>query len=173
MRSEKVRSVCWYGMILALCLILSFVESQIPAFFAVPGIKLGLTNVVVLLALYQRGWKSALCVNGLRILLSSMLFGNAFALLYSVAGGLLSGFVMIVLKQTQRFNIVSVSAAGGTAHNVGQILMAMVVLGTGHLLWYLAVLWFSGLLSGGLIGVLGGELVKRMTAIMKSREVSL
>lgn len=162
---KQSRMVAQYGLFIALALILSYVEAQVPAFFAVPGMKLGLTNVVVLFALYRMGSRSAVVVNFLRILLVSVLFGNGMSLAYSVAGGLLSGLVMILLKKTGKFRIVTVSVAGGIAHNIGQVLAAMVLLGTTTLAWYLLVLWFTGLGSGFIIGLLGGELCRRLETI--------
>ena len=162
MRDGKSRFVAQYGLLIALALILSYVESQIPVFFAVPGMKLGLTNVVVLIVLYKKDYKSALLVNILRILLVAFMFGNGMSLAYSLAGGLLSGAVMIALKATGKFGIVTVSVAGGIAHNVGQILVAIAVLGTTSLAWYLLILWFTGLGSGIVVGLLGSELCKRL-----------
>ena len=156
-----------YGLLIALALILSYVESQIPAFFTVPGMKLGLTNVVVLFALYGLGEGSAVVINLLRILLVSILFGNGMSMAYSVAGGLLSGAVMILLKKTGRFSVPAISVAGGVSHNVGQILAAMFLLGTRSIAWYLLVLWFTGIASGLVIGLLGAEIIRRMKPIFR------
>ena len=156
-----------YGLLVALALILSYVEAQIPAFFTVPGMKLGLTNVVVLFALYSLGEGGAVAINLLRIVLVSVLFGNGMSMAYSVAGGLLSGAVMILLKKTGQFSIPAVSVAGGVSHNVGQILAAMVLLGTRSIAWYLLVLWFTGIASGLVIGLLGAEIIRRMKPILK------
>ena len=161
MRSQS-KQVAQYGLLIALALVLSYAESQIPAFFAVPGMKLGLTNIVVLMALYRMGIKSAMVINLVRIVLVALLFGNGMSLAYSLAGGILSALVMIFLKSTDRFRIVTVSVAGGVAHNIGQILMAMVLLQTSSLAWYLLALWFTGLASGAVIGVIGGELCRRI-----------
>jgi heptaprenyl diphosphate synthase len=162
---KKTKTIAQYGLLIAVALILSYVEAQIPAFFAVPGMKLGLTNVVVLFALYHMGEKSALAVNLLRIFLVALLFGNGMSLAYSVAGGLLSGLVMILLKKTGKFRIVTVSVAGSVSHNIGQILVAMALLGTTSIAWYLLVLWFTGIASGLLIGFVGGELCRRLENI--------
>ena len=162
----KIGKIARYSLLIAVALILSYVEAQIPAFFAVPGMKLGLTNLVVLVALYLMDEKSAILINLLRIVLVSVLFGNGMSLAYSVAGGLLSGLVMILLKRTGRFSIVAVSVAGGVAHNIGQILVAMVLLGTGSLAWYLLILWFTGIGAGAVIGILGGLLCKRLEALV-------
>ena len=161
----KTERIAKYGLLVALALILSYIEAQIPAFFAVPGMKLGLTNVVVLTALYLMDAKSAVVINLLRILLVSVLFGNGASLAYSAAGGILSAAVMILLKRTGRFSIVPVSVAGGVSHNIGQILVAMVMLQTRALGWYLLILWFTGVGAGAVIGVLGGMLVKRLDKV--------
>lgn len=164
---KKSRFVAQYGLLVAIALILSYIEAQIPAFFAVPGMKLGLTNIVVLIALYQMGVRSALLINILRVLLVSLLFGNGMSLAYSLAGGLLSWAVMVGLKKTGRFHMVTISIAGGVAHNIGQILVAMLILGTTALAWYLLMLWFTGLASGAVIGVIGGELCRRWEKIKR------
>ncbi len=151
-----------YAMLIALALVFSWLEAQIPAFFAVPGMKLGLTNIVVLIALYRFGSAQAMAVNILRIVLVSVLFGGPWAMIYSLAGGMLSAIVMIILKKTGLFRIVTVSIAGGISHNAGQIIAAMIVMNTAAIAWYLAVLWFTGMLSGALIGILGYEMIKRL-----------
>lgn len=156
-------------MLVALALILSWVEAQVPAFLAVPGMKLGLTNVVVLVALYLLGNRDAIVINLLRILLVAILFGSMISFAYSAAGGLLAGIVMILLKRTGKFGIIAVSIAGGVAHNVGQILIAMAMLETRSLAWYLLVLWIAGLVSGALIGLLGGILCRRLEQIIQKR----
>lgn len=158
----KTHKVTDYALLTTLALILSYVESQVPAFFAVPGMKLGLTNLVVMIALYRMGDRDALTVNLIRICLSALLFGNGFSLAYSLSGGLLSGFTMIALKRTNLFSIVGVSIAGGLAHNIGQILASMVLLGTWRIASYLIVLWISGIASGMVIGILSGEITRRL-----------
>lgn len=162
---KRSKCVAQYGLLVALALVLSYLEAQIPAFFTVPGMKLGLTNLVVLLALYQMGAKSAMLINVIRILLVSLLFGNGVSLAYSLAGGLLSGAVMILLQKTGKFRIITVSVAGGVAHNVGQVLVAMALMETTALAWYLLALWFTGLASGAVIGIIGGMLCERMKKI--------
>lgn len=163
--SQKTIYLALYGVLVALALVLSYAESQIPVFFAVPGMKLGLTNLVVVVALYKLGDKSAFSINLIRILLVSLLFGTVMSLWFSLAGGLLSTLVMIFLKHTNKFGVVVVSMVGGVTHNIGQLLVAMVVLQTKQLGWYLVILWFTGLITGALIGLLGGELVRRLDKI--------
>lgn len=161
------KKLAQYALLTALALILSFVESQIPAFFAVPGMKLGLTNLVVLIALYLMGDGAALGINLLRILLVSILFGNGVSFWYSLAGGLLSGLTMILLKHTNRFSMTAVSVTGGVMHNVGQILAAMLLLQTRAIAWYLVILWFSGIAAGAVIGLLGGFVSVRLRKALK------
>ncbi len=161
------KKLAQYALLTALALILSFVESQIPAFFAVPGMKLGLTNLVVLIALYLMGDGAALGINLLRILLVSILFGNGVSFWYSLAGGLLSGLTMFLLKHTNRFSMTAVSVTGGVMHNVGQILAAMLLLQTRAIAWYLVILWFSGIAAGAVIGLLGGFVSVRLRKALK------
>ncbi len=151
-----------FGLLVALALIFSYAESQIPPFFAVPGMKIGLTNVVVLTALYKMGSGPAMGVNLLRIFLVGLLFGNPFSVVYSLSGGMLSTVVMILLRKSGRFRLITVSVAGGVFHNVGQIAAAAVIMQTAQLGWYMVVLWFTGMLTGALIGVLGYEMVRRL-----------
>ncbi len=161
----KTRTIAIYGLLIALALLLSYVEARLPAFFAVPGVKLGLTNIVVLIALYLLGNGAAIGINLLRVLLVGFLFGNGMSLAYSAAGALLSGLTMILLKK--RFHLVTVSVAGGLMHNVGQILVAMWVLETTQIAWYLVVLWFSGMISGAVIGLIGYEMVRRLGPVLR------
>lgn len=169
----KSKEIVRFGMMVALAMVLSYAEAQIPAFFAVPGMKLGLTNIAVLVVLYLMGDSSAIVINLLRIFLVSVLFGNGMSFAYSLAGGLLSGGVMILLKRTGKFSMTTVSIAGGIAHNVGQVLVAMALLQTRALAWYLLILWFSGLASGAVIGVVGAVLCKRMKKLIREGAIKL
>lgn len=164
-RELSTKKVSIYGVLIALALILSYVESQIPAFVAVPGMKLGLTNIVVLVTLYILDDKSAMAINILRIVVVSILFGTAMSFAFSITGGMLSTIVMILLKRTKRFKIIGISAAGGITHNIGQILAAMVLMNTKAIAWYLPVLWISGIFSGVVIGIIGGLVCSRIEKI--------
>ena len=155
-RRTKTSKITLYGIFAALAMILSYVELQIPAFFAVPGMKLGLTNIVVVVALYVLGEKSAFFINLIRILVVSLLFGTVMSLWFSLAGGVLSTLIMILLKRCDKFSPVGVSAAGGITHNIGQIMIAMILLQTKFIVWYLPALWLSGVVSGVVIGIIGG-----------------
>ncbi|MBQ3797333.1 MAG: Gx transporter family protein [Butyrivibrio sp.] len=159
------RKIATYGMMVALALIMSYIEAQIPAFVAVPGMKLGLTNIVVVVALYLIGPKSAMFINVIRIILVSLLFGNTMSFAFSIAGGMISTVVMLFLKKIDRFGVIGVSAAGGISHNIGQILVAMVLLHTSAIAWYLPILWISGIVSGIVIGVISGIVTNRLKTI--------
>lgn len=159
---DKTKKIATYGVMAALAMILSYVEMQLPAFVAIPGVKMGLTNIVVIVALYKMGNKSAIFINIVRIIAVSLLFGTLMSFAFSFAGGMLSTLVMILLKKTDKFSTVGVSVAGGITHNIGQILAAMLLLNTKAIIWYLPVLWLSGILSGLLIGLIGAIIVKRI-----------
>ena len=161
MKPEKVAQ---YGLLTALALALSWVESLLPP-LGVPGVKLGLPNLAIVFALYRLGFKDAWAISLARVVLVTLLFGNGAALAYSVAGAALSLGLMGLLKKTGKFSSVGVSVAGGVAHNAGQILVAMALLETSRLAWYLPVLWVSGTVAGVLIGIVAGVLVKRVPEI--------
>ena len=158
MKPEKVAQ---YGLLTALALALSWVESLLPP-LGVPGVQLGLPNLAIVFALYRLGFKDAWAISLARVVLVTLLFGNGAALAYSVAGAALSLGLMGLLKKTGKFSSVGVSVAGGVAHNGGQILVAMALLETARLAWYLPVLWVSGTVAGVLIGIVSGVLVKRV-----------
>ena len=170
MRGSRTKTVALYGMLVAVALVLSWAEAQMPAFFAVPGMKIGLTNIVVLLALYLLGEKSAVFINLVRILLVFFLFGSGLGVLYSLAGGALSTAVMILLKKTGRLKIVTVSIAGGLCHNIGQILVAMALMRTKSIAWYLLVLWFTGLAAGAATGIISGILCARLKKVIRKTD---
>ena len=159
MRTKKVAVM---GLAVTLAMILSFVESQVPAFVAVPGVKMGLANIAVVFVLYKLGWREAALISLLRVFLVSLLFGNFASLFYSLAGAVLSLAGMIALKRTGLFSEIAVSVSGGVLHNVGQIAMACLLLQTDVLRYYLPFLVLSGILAGIVIGLLAGVLIKRI-----------
>ena len=156
------------GLLVALSMILSYVESLIPAFVAVPGVKVGLANIVVIFALYTLGPIEALIVSLLRVILSSFLFGSVLSLLYSLSGALLSLGGMILMKKLKIFSTTVVSVTGGVLHNVGQILVACLVLETDVLLYYLPVLILSGVVTGAVIGIIASLVIKRLENNIRS-----
>lgn len=157
-----MKKTAYLGLFLALALICSYIESLIPFYFGIPGVKLGLTNIVVILMLYDMGAKYALVISAARIFLAGLLFGNMFSILYSLAGGLLSFFCMAILKKTGRLKIISISAVGGITHNLGQIMVAAVVVENINLFYYYPVLLLAGVVTGVLIGIAAQEILLRI-----------
>ena len=153
----KTRKIAYLGVFLALALILSYVESLIPFYFGIPGVKLGLTNLIVVVMLYCTGTKEAFGVSVARILLAGFLFGNLFSILYSLAGGVLSFIVMCLLKKTGRFHVISVSVTGGISHNIGQLIAAAFVVETYDIFYYMPFLLIAGVATGFVIGMLAQE----------------
>lgn len=158
----KTKKLTLYALMIALAMVLSYLESLVPLSFAVPGVKMGLPNVVIVFALYKMGFRSACTISLVRVVLVSILFGNAFAMVYSLAGAALSLCAMWLLSRSGKFSSVGVSVAGGLAHNLGQIIVAIFVLQTGGLIYYLPALCVSGTIAGVCIGILGGIMVKRI-----------
>lgn len=148
-----VSHITCMGLLLALALILSYVEVLIPFWSGVPGVKLGLANLAVVLCLYLTGWKDALFLTVAKALLAGLLFGNLFMIFYSLTGALVSALVMILLKRAGGFHLPVVSAAGGVAHNMGQLLVALFAVKTYGLLYYTPVLLVAGMFTGILIGI--------------------
>lgn len=136
-----------------LALIFSYVEAIIPYNPGIPGVKLGVANIVTVIALYKFGWKDAAAVSVIRILIAGLLFNGVFGALYSLAGAVVSFVGMLLLRKTGLFSVTGVSMAGGVLHNVGQLLMAAAIIEDMRIFFYFPVLLFSGLISGIAIGV--------------------
>ena len=155
------KKVAYLGIFLSLAIILSYVEALIPFPFPIPGMKLGLANLSVVTAMYYFGEKEAFAVSLLRIIIIGVMFGTGYSLIYSLCGGLLSFGVMAIIKRLS-FGVIPVSLSGGIAHNTGQIGAAAVLLGTGYIAYYLPVLLIAGAVTGGVIGLLAGIVIKRV-----------
>lgn len=157
--------VAYFGVFTALALMFSYIETMIPIQFGVPGIKLGLANIMVVIMLYKSSAKEALLLSIVRIMLSGFLFGNLSSILYSIAGGVLSLGIMTLLKKQGGFSVIGVSVAGGVSHNVGQLIVAMLVVETYQVGYYFPVLLVAGVLTGLGIGVASQEVLKRIRNI--------
>lgn len=168
------------GIMIALAFILSYIESLLPTFTGIPGVKIGLANIVTMVALYVLGWKYAATVSLVRVVLAGLIFNGMSAMIYGLAGAALSLVVMILLQSIAKagsapvqgkrrssrpdtsdvsegspsfFSLPAISVAGGVAHNIGQILVAWAVLG-GAVLYYLPMLIVSGLVAGVVTGII-------------------
>lgn len=157
--------VAYFGVFTALALIFSYVETLIPIQFGIPGVKLGLANLVIVIALYKMSVKEAYVLSVVRVVLAGFIFGNLFSIIYSLSGGLLSLTVMALLKKTDKFSLIGVSIAGGVFHNVGQLIMAALVLESLSIGYYFPVLLLSGIITGTLIGIVSGEMLKRLNKL--------
>ncbi len=158
----RTKKLALSAILAALAMILSYVEAMVPMPVPIPGIKLGLANLVILLAIYRLGFKYALAINCIRIFVTGLLFTGVFGILYSLAGGLLSLLVMYLLYRTEIFSMVGVSMAGGVAHNLGQLLTACLIMSNIRLMSYFAVLLFAGIGSGILMGIVAWLVCQRL-----------
>ncbi len=154
------RKTALLGLFSALAIIFGYVELLIPT--GIPGVKLGLANLAVLFILMRYSWREAVLVSAIRIVVIGFLFTNVFSILYSLAGAALSLLVMALLKRSPHFSVFGISMAGGIAHNVGQLLVAMAVVESVSLVYYAPILLISGVLTGFVIGWLTAEVLKRV-----------
>ena len=150
---SKTRKLAQCALLTALALILSYIEYLLPLNLGLPGIKIGLANIVVVMALYYLGPQWALAVNLIRICLTALLFGNLFSALYALCGALVSFLVMVILKKTGVFSLAGVSMAGGVFHNLAQLAAAAVLASTKNVFLYLPVLTLSGMAAGIFNGI--------------------
>ena len=164
---NNTRRLTTLSITIAVAMVLSYLESLIPVFVAIPGIKVGLANVAVIFTLYKLGDKEAIIISLIRVALISMLFGNAATFLYSIAGAIFSLLLMIILKRFSPLHTVAVSVVGGVAHNLAQICVASLLLRTDVLIYYLPFLLLSGIIAGIVVGVTGAILVERITILRK------
>ena len=158
----KQKKLAYMGLFAAIAIIFGYVESLIPFFAGIPGIKLGLANLAVLFILETYTWKEAALVSIVRILVIGFMFGNMFSILYSMAGAALSLTVMTLMKRFSGFSILGISVAGGVSHNIGQLIIAALIVENTSLFYYAPVLLISGVITGILIGILTGEVTKRI-----------
>ena len=147
------KKIPYYGLFAALAILMGYVEMMIPVPIPIPGVKLGLANVIIIIMMYFMDTKSAFFVSLIRVLLSGLLFAGFAGLLYSLAGAMCSFAVMALLKKTGKFSIVGVSLAGGVFHNVGQVAVAAMVVENVKMMYYLPFLLVSGVGTGILIGI--------------------
>lgn len=169
MKNNKVKNIAFYGMMTALALIFSYLESFIPvnALIPIPGVKLGFANIVVVFALYMMKPVDAIIIGILRVLLSGLLFGNPMTIAYSLVGCFLSWLVMTLTKNT-KLSVVGVSMLGGIMHNIGQLIVAVVLTSTVRIAYYLPVLLVSGMATGLVMGFASKLVIDRINKIKKN-----
>lgn len=165
--NNKSKRLAFFGLMVALAFVFSYLESLIPFNFGIPGIKLGLANLVIVVALYTVPKGDAFFIAIIRIVLSGLTFGGLVPMVYSLVGGILSFCVMALMQKSDKFSIVGVSMAGGVVHNAGQIIVAGIVMNTARIIYYFPVLIFAGLATGLLIGLVSNILVDRLKRQLK------
>ena len=158
----NVRKLTCLALTISFAMVLSYLESRIPAFVAIPGVKVGLANIAVIFTLYKLGPREAATISVIRVLLISLLFGNPVSLIYSLTGAVFSFAVMLLLKRFTPLKEVAVSVCGGVMHNVGQITAAAILLETNVVVYYLPFLLLSGTIAGIVVGVVAALLIKRV-----------
>ncbi len=161
----KSIKIAIYGLLVALAFILSYIESLFPLAIGIPGIKLGLANLVVIVAIYKLGVKEAFTLSIIRIILVGFTFGSPSSMMFSLVGGLLSWLLMVIFQKSKLFSMVGVSIIGGIAHNIGQIIVSILVLENINIIYYLPFLLVSGVITGGLIGILAAIIIKRLKSM--------
>lgn len=149
----SVKKITLLSVMTTLALILSYVETLIPVFVGIPGVKLGLTNLVTVFLLYRATTKDALLVSVMRVLLAGFLFGNLMSIWFSLVGTLFSIFMMHFLMRVDGFSMIGVSVAGACMHNIGQLAVAFFVVQTARLIYYFPILMISAVVTGFLIGI--------------------
>ena len=161
-RGNKTKYIGYGAILTAIAMIFSYIEAILPFAIAIPGVKLGIANIVIVIALYLFGVKMALTINVIRIIISGLLFSGTFGILYSLAGGLMSFVAMLVIKKFKCFSIVGVSLTGGVFHNLGQLLTAAFLVANLKMFIYFPVLLFSGLATGIINGIVAGLVVEKL-----------
>ena len=157
------KNVAWYGVLIALAFIFSYVETLIPfEMIGIPGVKLGLANLVVVVAMYTMRTRDAFIISLIRILLVGFTFGNPYSAIYGLCGGVLSFAAMALVKKIGAFGTFGVSMVGGIFHNAGQLLVAMVVVDNPNIAYYMPVLGISGAITGAVIGIVAEMIIVRI-----------
>lgn len=168
-REKKAQKIALYGMLIALAFIFSYIESMFPMPVPIPGVKLGLANLVNVVGLYSVGAAGTAAVSLIRIVLVGFTFSNMFSMFYGLAGGSFSLLVMVLAKKTGAFGKVGVSILGGISHNIGQLTVAAFVTKTAGVFAYFPMLLVAGVVTGAVIGLLGGMIAERISSVTKSR----
>ena len=169
-KASAAKRIAYLGMLTALAMIMSYVESLVPIGLGIPGIKIGLANLVVLTGLYYLKPQEVFLVSVTRILLIGLLFGNGVSIIYSLAGGIVSFFVMLLLKKTGAFSVAGASVAGAVSHNTAQLMCAALIVRTAGIIWYAPMLLAAGVAAGLLIGLLSVRILPVLRRIVGQGE---
>ena len=162
LQNNNSKTVAYIGMFSAFAIIISYLESLIPINIAIPGIKPGFANIVVVLAIYCLNFKAAILINFIRIFVIGIMFGNIYSIIISFAGAIISLTIMTIVKKTSFFTIVGVSICGGVFHNIGQLIAAYFLTDVFVLGYYLPFLIIGGIITGILVGILSNIIYERI-----------
>ncbi len=162
MINSKTKHICILGLMISLAFAFSYLESLIPLSVGIPGVKLGIANLVVIITLYVLNEKDAFAISVIRILMNGLFFSGFFSMLFSLSGGILSFLAMVIAKRTNKFSPIGVSALGGVIHNLGQIIIAGFVMNTYRIIYYFPILMFSGLITGIINGIIASIITNRL-----------
>ncbi len=162
----STRKIAYMGMFIAVAMVFSYVESLIPVNIAVPGVKLGLANLVTIVVMFKMDVRSAWVISLIRVVLSALLFGNLSIMVYSLAGAVLSLLVMTLCMKLKIFGLLGTSILGAVSHNAGQIIMAAILMKSGNIMLYIPVLCISGTIAGICIGLAGAVLVRNLPKLL-------
>ncbi len=154
--------IAYCGIFTSLALILSYLESMVPINYAVPGIKLGLANIVTIVVLCRLNISMTIIITLSRIIIAGILFGNPVMMVYGLSGAVLSITVMCFVKKLKIFTVTGISICGAIFHNIGQLLVAMLILENTKIMYYLPVLLVGGAVAGTVIGIIGGVVMKNI-----------
>ena len=160
------KKIAFLGLFVALAFVLSYIEFWLPLSIGIPGAKIGLANLAVMVILYTMGEREAIALSLIRVVLVGITFGNMSMMMYSLAGAALSLLAMLLARKTGKFSIGGVSVVGGVFHNIGQIIVAMLVLETDSLFYYLPFLIIVGTVSGVVIGLVAGLITERVRKVI-------
>lgn len=160
------KKISLLALFTAFAVVLGYVESFIPS-IGIPGVKLGLANLAVLLTLYYMGPIEGITVSIIRILIIGMFFGNLFSILFSIAGAVISYLVMVAIKKISKVSMITVGIFGGVFHNIGQMVVAIFVVDTYQVIYYLPVLIITGIITGAIIGAVGRMIYTRTKGFVK------
>ncbi len=169
-RYNNAESTALLALLAAFAAVLSYVETLIPFNIWIPGVKLGLANIAIVVVIYFYGIREGFIVNIVRILLVGFLFGNMFSISFSVVGALVSLLAMSLAKKTELFTVIGVSVAGGVAHNMGQMLMSAIVVDSYSIIYYIPVLIIAGIIMGVVIGIVSSLIIKYTNIMFKTRK---
>lgn len=164
---DKSRKTAFIGMYAAIAIVLSYIEMLLPITIGIPGAKPGFANIIIVFAIYSVGGVSAFIINFIRILIIGMMFGNFVSIAFSICGALVSLMVMLLVKRIKGIHPLGVSICGGVSHNLGQILAASFLVKNYSILYYLPMLMIAGVLSGIIIGIVSGLMLKRLNHMIK------